>query len=128
MEEQWLDNILYKGVLQSNTIEANARMCMTSAVTGYIHSLGSDHPPGNYSDIEDADFINHWGHNARGSHPVLFWRVAATKEKRNIPTMVVDRAIPGPWTAMPRSTATTASRSPFAPTAISPFRTPSPTP
>ena len=90
MEEQWLDNIFYKGVLQSNTIEANARMCMTSAVTGYIHSLGSDHPPGNYSDIEDADFINHWGHNARGSHPVLFWRVAAAKEKRNIPTMVVD--------------------------------------
>ena len=90
MEEQWLDNIFYKGVLQSNSIEANARMCMTSAVTGYIHSLGSDHPPGNYSDIEDADFINHWGHNARGSHPVLFWRVAATKEKRNIPTMVVD--------------------------------------
>jgi anaerobic selenocysteine-containing dehydrogenase len=90
MEEQWLDNIFYKGVLQSNTIEANARMCMTSAVTGYIHSFGSDHPPGNYSDIEDADFINHWGHNARGAHPVLFWRVAATKEKRNIPTMVVD--------------------------------------
>jgi nitrate reductase NapA len=90
MEEQWLDNIFYKGVLQSNTIEANARMCMTSAVTGYIHSLGSDHPPGNYSDIEEADFISHWGHNARGAHPVLFWRVAATKEKRNIPTMVVD--------------------------------------
>ncbi len=90
MEEQWLDNVFYKGVLQSNTIEANARMCMTSAVTGYIHSLGSDHPPGNYSDIEEADFISHWGHNARGSHPVLFWRVAASKEKRNIPTMVVD--------------------------------------
>lgn len=90
MEEQWLENQLMKGVFQSNTIEANARMCMTSAVTGYFATLGSDTPPQSYSEIEKADFITHWGHNARGSHPVLFWRVAATKEKRNIPTMVVD--------------------------------------
>jgi anaerobic selenocysteine-containing dehydrogenase len=90
MEEQWLENQLMKGVIQSNTIEANARMCMTSAVTGYFATLGSDTPPQSYSEVEEADFINHWGHNARGAHPVLFWRVAATKEKRNIPTMVVD--------------------------------------
>jgi anaerobic selenocysteine-containing dehydrogenase len=90
MEEQWLENQFMKGVLQSNTIEANARMCMTSAVTGYFATLGSDTPPSCYADIEMADFINHWGHNPRGAHPVVFWRVAATKEKRNIPTMVVD--------------------------------------
>ncbi len=90
MEEQWIDNQLYKAVLQSNTIEANARMCMTSAVTGYFASLGNDHPPTCYEDIIDADFISHWGHNARGSHPVLYWRVAQEKERRGIPTMVVD--------------------------------------
>ena len=90
MEEQWLENQYMKAVLQSNTIEANARMCMTSAVTGYIAALGSDHPPGCYEDIEDADMINFFGHNARGSHPVLYWRVVAEKEKRGIPTMVVD--------------------------------------
>ncbi len=90
MEEQWIENQLMKGVFQSNTIEANARMCMTSAVTGYFKTLGSDTPPQSYSEIEKADFITHWGHNARESHPVLFWRVAATKEQRNIPTMVVD--------------------------------------
>ena len=90
MEEQWLENQFMKGVLQSNTIEANARMCMTSSVTGYIASLGSDHPPGAYEDIETADMINFLGHNARGSHSVLYWRVVAEKEKRGIPTMVVD--------------------------------------
>ncbi len=90
MEEQWLENQYMKGVLQSNTIEANARMCMTSSVTGYIAALGSDHPPGAYEDIETADMINFLGHNARGSHSVLFWRVVAEKEKRGIPTMVVD--------------------------------------
>ncbi len=95
MEEQWLENQLMKGVYQSNTIEANARMCMTSAVTGYFATLGSDTPPQSYSEIERADFITHWGHNARGAHPVLFWRVGATKEKRNIPTMVVDTRYTG---------------------------------
>lgn len=90
MEEQWLENQFMKGVLQSNTIEANARMCMTSAVTGYIAALGSDHPPGCYEDIDTADMINFFGHNARGSHSVLFWRVIAEKEKRGIPTIVVD--------------------------------------
>ncbi len=90
MEEQWLENQFLKGVLQSNTIEANARMCMTSAVTGYTAALGSDHPPGCYEDIETAHMVNFFGHNARGSHSVLFWRVVAEKEKRGIPTMVVD--------------------------------------
>jgi anaerobic selenocysteine-containing dehydrogenase len=90
MEEQWLENQYMKAVLQSNSIEANARMCMTSSVTGYIASLGSDHPPGCYEDIESADMINFLGHNPRGSHSVLFWRVVAEKEKRGIPTMVVD--------------------------------------
>ena len=52
LEGQYLENIFMKGVLGSNTIEANARMCMTSAVTGYFKSLGSDTPPTCYEDIE----------------------------------------------------------------------------
>ena len=90
MEAQWIENLLMKGILQSNSIEANARMCMTSAVTGYFHSYGSDAPPTSYEDIEQADFITFWGHNAREAHPILFWRVADHKQKTNIPTLVSD--------------------------------------
>ncbi len=90
VEGQYLENIFMKGVLGSNTIEANARMCMTSAVTGYFKSLGSDTPPTCYDDIELADMITFWGHNARGSHPILFWRVADHKALADIPTLVVD--------------------------------------
>ena len=90
LEGQYLENIFMKGVIGSNTIEANARMCMTSAVTGYIKTLGSDTPPSAYADIEMADMINFWGHNARGSHPIVFWRVADHKAKNDIPTLVVD--------------------------------------
>lgn len=90
VEGQWLENVFMKGVLGSNTIEANARMCMTSAVTGYFKSLGSDTPPTAYEDIELADMVTHWGHNARGAHPIVFWRIADHKAKKKIPTLVVD--------------------------------------
>ena len=90
MEAQWIENLLMKGIIGSNSIEANARMCMTSAVTGYFHSYGSDAPPTSYEDIEEADFITFWGHNAREAHPILFWRVADHKKRNGIPTLVSD--------------------------------------
>ena len=90
MEGQYLENLFMKGVLGSNTIEANARMCMTSAVTGYFATLGSDTPPLAYEDIELCDMIMHFGHNARESHPIIFWRAADHKKKDNIATVVVD--------------------------------------
>jgi anaerobic selenocysteine-containing dehydrogenase len=90
MEAQWIENLLMKGVIGSNSIEANARMCMTSAVTGYFHSYGSDAPPTSYEDIEEADFVTFWGHNAREAHPILFWRVADHKKRMDIPTLVSD--------------------------------------
>ncbi|PJA11670.1 MAG: hypothetical protein CO113_19395 [Elusimicrobia bacterium CG_4_9_14_3_um_filter_62_55] len=90
MEAQWIENMLMKGVLTSNSIEANARMCMTSAVTGYFKTYGSDTPPTSYDDIEQADFISFWGHNAREAHPVLFWRVADHKRRTDIASLVSD--------------------------------------
>ncbi len=75
VEAQWIENQLMKGVLGSNTIEANARTCMTSAVTAYFKTFGSDTPPLSYEDLEDADMFTFWGHNARAAHSILFWRV-----------------------------------------------------
>ncbi|MGD8998792.1 MAG: molybdopterin-dependent oxidoreductase, partial [Granulosicoccaceae bacterium] len=95
MEGQYLENLFMKGVLGSNTIEANARMCMTSAVTGYFATLGSDTPPLAYEDIELCDMIMHFGHNARESHPIIFWRAADHKKNKDIPTVVVDPRFTG---------------------------------
>ena len=94
-EGQYLENLFMKGVLGSNTIEANARMCMTSAVTGYFATLGSDTPPLAYEDIELCDMLMHFGHNARESHPIIFWRAADHKKKKDIPTVVVDPRFTG---------------------------------
>ena len=95
LEGQYLENQFMKGVLGSNTMEANARMCMTSAVTGYFATLGSDTPPLAYEDIELADMIMHFGHNPREAHPIVFWRIADHKKSKNIPTVVVDPRFTG---------------------------------
>ncbi|MEO5376554.1 MAG: molybdopterin-dependent oxidoreductase [Magnetococcus sp. DMHC-6] len=90
LEGQYLENLFLKGVLGSNTIEANARMCMTSAVTAYFATLGSDTPPLCYEDLELCDMIMHFGHNPREAHPIVFWRIADHKKRMDIPTVVVD--------------------------------------
>ncbi len=90
LEGQYLENLFMKGIMGSNTIEANARMCMTSAVTAYFKTLGSDTPPMSYDDIELSDMVMHFGHNARESHPIIFWRIADYKKKAQIPTVVVE--------------------------------------
>lgn len=90
VEGQYLENLFMKGVLGSNTIEANARMCMTSAVTAYFATLGSDTPPLAYEDLELSDMVMHFGHNPREAHPIVFWRIADHKKRKDIPTVVVD--------------------------------------
>ncbi len=90
VETQWIENKLLKGLLGSNSIEANARTCMTSAVTAYFATLGSDTPPLCYDDIEEADMISFWGHNPRAAHTIVFWRVADHKLKNGIPTLISD--------------------------------------
>ena len=90
LEAQWLENVLMKGVLGSNTVEGNTRLGMSAAVSGYLKSFGSDGPPNCFADIESADLVCHWGHNARSSHPVLFWRIIDHKLTANMPTLVVD--------------------------------------
>src|SRR5262245_60402003 len=39
---------LMKGAIGTNNLEGNARLCMASAVTGFMTSFGLDEPMGNY--------------------------------------------------------------------------------
>ena len=54
-EEYYLVNKLTKGFLKTNNIDTNSRLCMSSAVMGYIKSLGEDCVPISYDDIELAE-------------------------------------------------------------------------
>jgi nitrate reductase (cytochrome) len=82
---------LFKGGIGTNNIDANARLCMASAVTGFMSSFGQDEPMGCYEDIDHADVFVMWGNNMAEMHPVLFSRILERKQKdRNI--RIVDLA------------------------------------
>ena len=64
-----------KGGLGNNHIDPNARLCMASAVTGFIATYGVDEPAGCYEDLDACDVLITWGNNPAENHPVLFSRV-----------------------------------------------------
>ena len=72
-----------KGAIGTNNLEANARLCMASAVTGFMSSFGLDEPMGCYEDIDHADVFVLWGNNMAEMHPVLFSRLLDQKLRRS---------------------------------------------
>jgi len=64
-----------KGGLANNHIDPNARLCMASAVTGFLATYGVDEPAGCYDDLDEADVVITWGNNPAEMHPVLFSRI-----------------------------------------------------
>ncbi|BDD06343.1 molybdopterin-dependent oxidoreductase [Aureibacter tunicatorum] len=75
---------LFKGCIGTNNVEANARLCMASAVTGFMTSFGIDEPMGCYDDIDHADVFILWGNNMAEMHPVLFSRMLDQRQKRDV--------------------------------------------
>ncbi|MGH1342548.1 MAG: molybdopterin-dependent oxidoreductase [Nannocystales bacterium] len=70
-----------KGGLANNQIDPNARLCMASAVTGFLAVYGVDEPAGCYDDLDVCDVLILWGNNPAEMHPILFSRVLARQEK-----------------------------------------------
>ncbi|WDE96243.1 molybdopterin-dependent oxidoreductase [Lentisphaera profundi] len=64
-----------KAGIGTNNLEANARLCMASAVTGFLTSFGADEPMGCYDDIDHANVFILWGNNMAEMHPILFSRM-----------------------------------------------------
>ena len=73
---------LFKGAIGTNNLEANARLCMASAVTGFLSTFGLDEPMGCYEDIDHADVFVLWGNNMAEMHPVLFSRMLEQRGQR----------------------------------------------
>ena len=69
----------------NNNVEANARLCMASAVTGFLTTFGKDEPMGCYDDFEEGDVFVFWGNNMAEMHPVLFSRILA--RKKSVPSV-----------------------------------------
>lgn len=77
-----------KGGLSNNHIDPNARLCMASAVTGFLSTYGVDEPAGCYDDLDAADVVVLWGNNPSEMHPVLFSRVIDRRSRGEKVTII----------------------------------------
>lgn len=78
-EDYYVFNKLAKGLLGTNNIDTNSRLCMSSAVAGYKATLGADAPPACYEDLQHADTLFIAGSNTAFAHPILFRRIEDAK-------------------------------------------------
>jgi assimilatory nitrate reductase catalytic subunit len=79
-EDYYAFNKLAKGLLDTNNIDTNSRLCMSSAVAGYKQTLGADAPPTCYDDVNHAQCIFIVGSNTAFAHPILFRRIEDAKK------------------------------------------------
>ena len=90
-EDYYVFNKLAKGLIGTNNIDTNSRLCMSSAVTGYKATLGADAPPACYEDIDHAQCLFIAGSNTAFAHPIIFRRIEDAKAKNpHLKIIVVD--------------------------------------
>jgi assimilatory nitrate reductase catalytic subunit len=90
-EDYYVFNKLAKGLVGTNNVDTNSRLCMSSAVAGYKKTLGADAPPSCYEDIDHAEVIFIVGSNTAFAHPVLYRRIEdARKRNSKLKVIVAD--------------------------------------
>lgn len=90
-EDYYVFNKLAKGLIGTNNIDTNSRLCMSSAVTGYKATLGADAPPACYEDIDHTECLFIAGSNTAFAHPIIFRRIEDAKTNNpNLKIIVVD--------------------------------------
>jgi assimilatory nitrate reductase catalytic subunit len=90
-EDYYVFNKLAKGLIGTNNVDTNSRLCMSSAVAGYKLSLGADAPPCAYEDIDAADLILIAGSNTAFAHPVVYQRIEEARAKNpGLKLVVID--------------------------------------
>jgi len=88
-EETYVANKLFKAGLRTNNVDGNPRLCMASAVGGYVTSYGKDEPMGSYADVDHADLFLLVGSNTAEAHPIIFRRIVERKRKNPAVKVVV---------------------------------------
>ncbi|MEO5738402.1 MAG: molybdopterin-dependent oxidoreductase [Variovorax sp.] len=88
-EDYYVFNKLAKGLIATNNIDTNSRLCMSSAVAGYKKTLGADAPPACYDDFNHAQCLFIVGSNTAWAHPILFRRIEDAKRANPAMKIVV---------------------------------------
>jgi assimilatory nitrate reductase catalytic subunit len=88
-EAYYVFNKLAKGLIGTNNVDTNSRLCMSSAVAGYKATLGADSPPGCYDDIDAAGTLFIAGSNTAYAHPIVFRRIEAARRANPAQKLIV---------------------------------------
>lgn len=90
-EDYYVFNKLAKGLIGTNNVDTNSRLCMSSAVAGYKATLGADAPPACYEDIDHTACLFIAGSNTAYAHPILYRRIEDAKARNpDLKVVVVD--------------------------------------
>ncbi|HEY3326723.1 MAG TPA: molybdopterin-dependent oxidoreductase [Novimethylophilus sp.] len=90
-EDYYVFNKLAKGLIGTNNVDTNSRLCMSSAVAGYKATLGADAPPACYEDIDHTRCLFIAGSNTAYAHPIVFRRIEDAKQRNpELKIVVVD--------------------------------------
>jgi assimilatory nitrate reductase catalytic subunit len=88
-EDYYVFNKLAKGLIGTNNVDTNSRLCMSSAVAGYKATLGADAPPACYEDFDHATTLFITGSNTAWAHPIAYRRIEDAKRARPAMKMIV---------------------------------------
>ncbi|MGE5453248.1 MAG: molybdopterin-dependent oxidoreductase [Acidobacteriota bacterium] len=88
-EDYYVLNKLVKGLIGTNNLDTNSRLCMSSAVAGYKATLGSDAPPTCYDDIQHAQTVFIVGANTAYAHPIVFRRIEEARRANPAMKLIV---------------------------------------
>src|SRR5260221_4646198 len=88
-EDYYVFNKLAKGLVGTNNVDTNSRLCMSSAVAGYKQTLGADAPPACYDDLNHAATLFIAGSNTAFAHPILYRRIEDAKRANPAQRVIV---------------------------------------
>ncbi|MGD9989546.1 molybdopterin oxidoreductase family protein [Pseudonocardia sp.] len=74
-EEYYTLAAIAHGAIGTNHVDGNTRLCTATAAAALKETFACDGQPGSYADVDHADVIALYGHNAAETQPVLWMRI-----------------------------------------------------
>ncbi|MEV6639147.1 molybdopterin-dependent oxidoreductase [Amycolatopsis sp. NPDC051371] len=87
-EEYYTIAAIARGGLGTNHLDGNTRLCTATAAAALKESFGCDGQPASYTDVDHADVIALFGHNAAETQAVLWSRMLDRLAGPNPPALL----------------------------------------
>ncbi len=88
LEEYYTLSVIAHGAIGTNHVDGNTRLCTATAAEALKESFACDGQPGSYSDVDHADVIALYGHNAAETQTVLWMRMLDRLAGPNPPVVI----------------------------------------